>query len=74
MHAIRVVARGDALLGPATTRQVVAAWVRRPPWCPPRARNAAHLGAREQAVVERVAAGRNQRRDRRRAVRDGIHR
>jgi len=56
VHAIRVVARGDALLGPATTRQVVAAWVRRPP----AARHvpaAARLGAREQAVVELVAAG-----------------
>jgi DNA-binding NarL/FixJ family response regulator len=30
VRAIRVVARGDALLGPGTTRQIVASWVRRP--------------------------------------------
>jgi len=56
VHAIRVVARGDALLGSATTRQVVAGWVRRPPLP-----NGAveRLGARERAVVELVAAGRS---------------
>jgi DNA-binding NarL/FixJ family response regulator len=56
VHAIRVVARGDALLGPATTRQVVAGWVRRPP-LPEDA--AVRLAAREREVVELVAAGRS---------------
>ena len=57
VHAIRIVARGDALLGPATTRQVVAAWVRRPPVAHPEPAVTARLGARERAVVELVAAG-----------------
>jgi DNA-binding NarL/FixJ family response regulator len=56
VHAIRVVARGDALLGAATTRQVVAGWVRRPP-LPENA--AVRLAAREREVVELVAAGRS---------------
>jgi DNA-binding NarL/FixJ family response regulator len=56
VHAIRIVARGDALLGPATTRQVVAAWVRRPPVAHPEPAETARLGARERAVVELVAA------------------
>jgi DNA-binding NarL/FixJ family response regulator len=56
VHAIRVVARGDALLGAATTRQVVAGWVRRPP-LPEDA--AVRLAAREREVVELVAAGRS---------------
>jgi DNA-binding NarL/FixJ family response regulator len=57
VHAIRVVARGDALLGPATTRQVVAAWVRRPPIAQPERASTARLGARERTVVELVARG-----------------
>jgi DNA-binding NarL/FixJ family response regulator len=56
VHAIRVVARGDALLGPATTRQVVAGWVRRPPLP---ADAAVRLAVREREVVELVAAGRS---------------
>jgi DNA-binding NarL/FixJ family response regulator len=57
VHAIRVVARGEALLGPATTRQVVAAWVRRAPAAHAETPGAARLGQRERAVVEPVAAG-----------------
>jgi len=58
VHGIRVVARGDALLGAATTRQVVAGWVRRPP--PDRGTGASsRLAAREREVVELVAAGRS---------------
>jgi DNA-binding NarL/FixJ family response regulator len=57
VHAIRVVARGDALLGPATTRQVVAGWVRRPPLGDAGA--AVRLATREREVVELVAAGRS---------------
>jgi DNA-binding NarL/FixJ family response regulator len=56
VHAIRVVARGDALLGPATTRQVVAGWVRRPPLP---VNGGIRLAAREREVVELVAAGRS---------------
>jgi DNA-binding NarL/FixJ family response regulator len=55
VHAIRVVARGDALLGPATTREVISSWVRR---APP-AGSTAPLAPREREVVELVAAGRN---------------
>jgi DNA-binding NarL/FixJ family response regulator len=53
VQAIRVVARGDALLGPATTRQVISSWVRR---APP-ATGTASLAPREREVVELVAAG-----------------
>jgi DNA-binding NarL/FixJ family response regulator len=56
VHAIRVVARGEALLGPATTRQIVRSFVRRPPAARPGAA-AARLAAREREVIELVAAG-----------------
>jgi DNA-binding NarL/FixJ family response regulator len=56
VHAIRVVARGEALLGPATTRRMVEAFVRRP--APPEQPDAAPLAPRERAVIELVAAGR----------------
>jgi DNA-binding NarL/FixJ family response regulator len=59
VHAIRVVARGDALLGPATTRQVVAGWVRRPPLPDAGEGAAARLATREREVIELVAAGRS---------------
>jgi DNA-binding NarL/FixJ family response regulator len=56
VHAIRVVARGDALLGPATTRQMVEAFVRGPA---PRAQpGQVPLAAREREVIALVAAGR----------------
>jgi DNA-binding CsgD family transcriptional regulator len=45
------------LLGPATTRQVLAGWARRPP--PGDAGPAVRLGPRELEVVELVAAGRS---------------
>jgi DNA-binding NarL/FixJ family response regulator len=54
VRAIRVVARGDALLGAATTRKVIDAWVRRAPV----AATSATLASREREVVELVAAGR----------------
>jgi len=57
VHAIRVVARGDALLGPATTRRMVEAFVRGPAPQPP-AVAPARLAAREREVIELVAAGR----------------
>jgi DNA-binding NarL/FixJ family response regulator len=56
VHAIRVVARGDALLGPATTRQMVEAFVRGPA---PRVEPApVPLAAREREVIALVAVGR----------------
>jgi DNA-binding NarL/FixJ family response regulator len=55
VHGIRVVARGDALLGPATTQRVVAEWIRRPPL----GHAAAPLAPREREIVELVAAGRS---------------
>jgi DNA-binding NarL/FixJ family response regulator len=57
VHGIRVVARGDALLGPATTQRVVSSWVRRSPL--PETGAAGRLAAREREVVELVAAGRS---------------
>ena len=58
VHGIRVVARGEALLGPATTRQVLSHWVRRPPASPGDPGIAARLATREREVIELVAAGR----------------
>ncbi len=55
VHAIRVVARGDSLLGPATTRRVVRSWVRRPP--AGRSEPGTRLAEREREVIELVAAG-----------------
>ena len=56
VHAIRVIARGDALLGPATTQQILAAWMQRP-LARPEPAATARLGPRERQVIELVAAG-----------------
>ncbi|MFI5906508.1 response regulator [Dactylosporangium sp. NPDC051541] len=56
--AVRVVARGDALLDAAATRKVVAAFVRRPPGRSAEAERAlARLTEREVEVVRLVALG-----------------
>jgi DNA-binding NarL/FixJ family response regulator len=68
LQAVRVVARGDALLAPSVTRSLIAAFTARSPGpgngpaAPPRARAApppglASLTDREREVVALVAAG-----------------
>jgi DNA-binding NarL/FixJ family response regulator len=60
VHAVRVVAAGDALLAPAVTRRLIADFTaRRPaaPGTPSAARRLAALTPRETEVLERVARG-----------------
>ncbi|GAA4966817.1 response regulator transcription factor [Yinghuangia aomiensis] len=60
VHAVRVVAAGDALLAPAVTRRLIADFTaRRPavPGTPSAARQTAALTPRETEVLERVARG-----------------
>ncbi len=67
LQAIRVVARGDALLAPSVTRAVIGAFTARPPAAaapppaaaapPPAAPETAALTEREREVVALVAAG-----------------
>jgi DNA-binding NarL/FixJ family response regulator len=56
LHAIRVIASGDALLSPAITRKLIEDFARRPP---PRAQPAAlsELTPRELEVLELIAHG-----------------
>lgn len=58
-HAIRVAAAGDALLAPAVTRRLIAAFTRRQAVAPPGARPAgvADLTTREVEVLELLAEG-----------------
>jgi DNA-binding NarL/FixJ family response regulator len=56
LHAIRVVAAGDALLAPAVTRRLIAEFVARPdPTTPPA--ELAELTMREREVMRLVAGG-----------------
>jgi DNA-binding NarL/FixJ family response regulator len=57
LAAIRVVARGEALLDPAVTRAVVAAFVRSTPARPQLQRNLARLTSRESETLRLLAAG-----------------
>ncbi|WP_069162689.1 response regulator [Nocardia altamirensis] len=59
LHAIRVVAKGDALLTPSITRRMISAFARQPtaPATPPDL--LAALTDREREVLEHVAAGRS---------------
>jgi DNA-binding NarL/FixJ family response regulator len=59
VNAVRVVARGEALLAPSVTRRLIAEFARRPP--PPGAGRAGLelLTAREREVLERLARGRS---------------
>jgi DNA-binding NarL/FixJ family response regulator len=54
-EAVRVVARGDALLSPAVTRRVMRAAAASPP--PPSARRLATLTERERQVLAEIGAG-----------------
>jgi DNA-binding NarL/FixJ family response regulator len=58
VHAIRVVAAGDALLSPGITRRLIADLVARPrPVQQPRPQALAGLTVREREVLAQVAAG-----------------
>jgi DNA-binding NarL/FixJ family response regulator len=59
LHAVRVVARGDALLAPSVTRKLIAGFVAQPHRAetPPQA--LAELTDREREVMALVAAGRS---------------
>jgi DNA-binding NarL/FixJ family response regulator len=56
VHAVRVVARGEAMLAPAVTRRLLEQYVRRPPVTGLPA-ELADLSEREVAVVRLVARG-----------------
>jgi DNA-binding NarL/FixJ family response regulator len=58
VHAIRVVAAGDALLAPSVTRRIIAQFVRRAPDPEPAARLEA-LTQREREVLVLLARGRS---------------
>jgi DNA-binding NarL/FixJ family response regulator len=57
LDAIRVVARGDALLTPSVTRRLIAEYTRRPPARPDGVLG--ELTPREREVLEQIAAGRS---------------
>jgi DNA-binding NarL/FixJ family response regulator len=56
VHAVRVVAAGDALLAPSVTRRLIAGFARQPSAAPTPARLAA-LTARETEVLRLIARG-----------------
>ncbi|WP_067813669.1 response regulator [Actinomadura kijaniata] len=56
LHAVRVAARGDALLAPAITRRLIASFTAHPPRPGPVA-DGAELTGREREVVALVARG-----------------
>jgi DNA-binding NarL/FixJ family response regulator len=57
VHAVRVVAAGDALLAPSVTRRLIADFARQHPasWRPPR--TLSPLTAREQEILRLIARG-----------------
>ncbi|RBQ17380.1 DNA-binding response regulator [Spongiactinospora rosea] len=55
-HAVRVAARGDALLSPGVTRRLIAEFAARP-GAPPSTDRLAPLTGREREVLARVAEG-----------------
>ncbi len=61
IHAVRVIARGDALLSPRITRRLIEEFVGRPPpgRPPTPPRGLAELSARELEVLGEIAAGRS---------------
>jgi DNA-binding NarL/FixJ family response regulator len=56
IHAVRVVARGDALLSPSVTRRLISEFAGRTPQPPPSPRLSS-LTEREREVMKLVAAG-----------------
>ncbi|MFB9239143.1 response regulator [Plantactinospora siamensis] len=59
VHAVRVVAAGDALLAPAVTRRLIAEFAARPRPDRPRPVSLAALTARETEVLRLIARGRS---------------
>ncbi len=61
VHAIRVVARGDALLAPSVTRRLIEDFARRPAGATPAATTAGleRLTPREHEVLELIGRGHN---------------
>ncbi|WP_422774279.1 response regulator [Plantactinospora sp. WMMC1484] len=59
VHAVRVVAAGDALLAPAVTRRLIAEFAARPGRDRPRPTSLAGLTPRETEVLRLVARGRS---------------
>ena len=57
VHAVRVVAAGDALLAPSVTRRLIADFTRRPAAGAPRPAGLAVLTARETEVLQLIARG-----------------
>ncbi|ATL67276.1 response regulator [Nocardia terpenica] len=57
LHAIRVVAGGDALLTPSITRRMISAFARQPTAPDPRPDALAALTDREREVLRHIAAG-----------------
>lgn len=57
VHAVRVVAAGDALLAPSVTRTLIADFARRPASSPPRPDRLRVLTPRETEVLKLIAAG-----------------
>jgi DNA-binding NarL/FixJ family response regulator len=57
LQALRVVARGDALLSPSVTRRLITDLARRPERPPPANHSLDALTAREREVLALVAAG-----------------
>jgi DNA-binding NarL/FixJ family response regulator len=56
VHAVRVIAAGDALLAPSVTRRLIAGFARQPPAAPPPAALGA-LTSRETEVLQLIARG-----------------
>jgi DNA-binding NarL/FixJ family response regulator len=57
VHAVRVVAAGDALLSPSVTRRLIADFARRPRPDPPFPRTVGALTPRETEVLQLIAHG-----------------
>ncbi len=60
LHAVRVIAAGDALLSPSITRRLIEDYARRPP-APERPAALAELTPRELEVLRLIAGGRSNR-------------
>jgi DNA-binding NarL/FixJ family response regulator len=59
LHAIRVVASGDALLTPSITRRMISAFARQPAAPAPRSNALTTLTDREREVLQHIAVGRS---------------
>jgi DNA-binding NarL/FixJ family response regulator len=57
VEAIRIVARGDALLAPSITRRLIERFLRQPVLAPPGSKPLHQLTAREREVLELIAHG-----------------